>query len=70
METTITSFEALPAVLQASDLQQVLHLSKGKVYQLLASEGFPSLCFGKRKMVVKSDFLDWLEQNKANNSKE
>ncbi len=70
METTITSFEALPAVLQASDLQQVLHLSKGKVYQLLASEGFPALCFGKRRMVMKSDFLDWLEQNKANNSKE
>lgn len=70
MPTPITSFEALPAVLQASDLQQVLHLSKGKVYQLLASEGFPALRFGKRKMVVKSDFLDWLEQNKSNSTKE
>ena len=70
MPTPITSFEALPAVLQASDLQQVLHLSKGKVYQLLASEGFPALCFGKRKMVIKSDFLDWLEQNKTNSTRE
>lgn len=70
MSPPITSFEALPAVLQASDLQQVLHLSKGKVYQLLASEGFPALCFGKRKMVVKSDFLDWLEQNKTNSTRE
>ena len=70
MSDTVTSFEALPAVLQASDLQQVLHLSKAKVYELLASEGFPVQRFGRRMMVVKTDFIGWLEQNKSYNNKE
>jgi len=64
MATDIRSFDELPVMLQANHLKQVLGLSNGKVYQLMHSEGFPTQYFGKRMMVMKSDFIRWLEQNR------
>ena len=61
----ITSFDELPVMLQASHIKQVLGLSTGKAYQVMHSEGFPTQYFGKRMMVLKSDFMEWLEQNKG-----
>lgn len=60
----LRSFDDLPLMLQASHVELVLGLSKGKVYQLMNSEGFPTQHFGRRVMVLKTDFLGWLEQNK------
>lgn len=62
---TIKSFDELPIMLQASHIKQVLGLSTGKAYQVMHSEGFPTQYFGKRMMVLKSDFMEWLEQNKG-----
>lgn len=67
MNETITSFEMLPVMLQATHVKQVLGLSTGKAYQLMHSEGFPTQYFGKRMMVLKPDFIKWLEQNKGQN---
>ena len=65
MTSTIKSFNELPIMLQASHIKQVLGLSTGKAYQVMHSEGFPTQYFGKRMMVLKSDFMEWLEQNKG-----
>ena len=65
MISTIRSFDELPIMLQASHIKQVLGLSTGKAYQVMHSEGFPTQYFGKRMMVLKSDFMEWLEQNKG-----
>ena len=65
MISTIRSFDELPIMLQASHIKQVLGLSTGKAYQVMHSEGFPTQHFGKRMMVLKSDFMEWLEQNKG-----
>lgn len=65
MNETITSFEMLPVMLQATHIKQVLGLSTGKAYQLMHSDGFPTQYFGKRMMVLKADFIEWLEQNRA-----
>ena len=65
MTSTIKSFDELPIMLQASHVKQVLGLSTGKAYQVMHSEGFPTQHFGKRMMVLKSDFMEWLEQNKG-----
>jgi len=64
MANDIRNFDELPVMLQANHLKQVLGLSSGKVYQLMHSEGFPTQYFGKRMMVMKSDFIRWLEQNR------
>ena len=65
MTSTVKNFDELPVMLQASHVKQVLGLSTGKAYQLMHSEGFPTQYFGKRMMVLKADFIEWLEQNKG-----
>lgn len=62
------SFDDLPPMLQAKHVKLVLGLSTGKVYQIMKSNGFPAQRFGKRIMVLKTDFMDWLEQNKSVNN--
>ena len=69
MTSTIKSFDELPVMLQASHVQQVLGLSTGKAYEVMNSEGFPTQRFGKRVMVLKTDFIEWLEQNKGQGRK-
>lgn len=64
----LQSFDDLPPMLQAKHVRLALGLSTGKVYQIMKSDGFPTQRFGKRIMVLKSDFLDWLEQNKSVNN--
>ena len=64
LNSTIRSFDDLPPVLQAKHVKDVLGLSTGKVYELMNSDGFPAQHFGKRIMVLKTDFMGWLEQNK------
>lgn len=65
MVSTIKNFDELPVMLHASHVQQVLGLSSGKAYEVMKSEGFPTQRFGKRVMVLKADFIEWLEQNKS-----
>lgn len=62
---SVRNFDELPVMLQASHVKQVLGLSTGKAYQLMHSDGFPTQYFGKRMMVLKPDFIKWLEQNKG-----
>ncbi len=63
----VKSFDELPVMLQAPHVKQVLGLSTGKTYELMHSENFPTQYFGKRMMVLKADFIEWLEQNKGQN---
>lgn len=69
MTNNLRSFDELPPMLQASHVKEVLSLSTGKVYQLMHSEGFPTQYFGKRMMVLKADFILWLEQNRCHGGK-
>ena len=69
MLSTIRSFDELPVMLHASHVRQVLGLSTGKAYAVMNSEGFPAQRFGRRVMVLKADFIEWLEQNKGQGRK-
>jgi predicted DNA-binding transcriptional regulator AlpA len=56
----ITSFEELPAILNAKQIAGVMGLSIPIVYSLISSEGFPLIKVGKRLMVEKMAFITWL----------
>lgn len=61
----LSSLELYPAVLQAADVQRILGLSTGATYALLKSDGFPTISiYGKRKVVVKSEFIAWLTDDR------
>lgn len=59
----MTTFENLPNVLSAEQLAQTLGISRAGAYQLLHSDGFPTLRIGKRMLVPRDKLAEWIEKN-------
>ena len=57
------SFEELPAVLTAVELTAFLGISQSGAYNLMHSEGFPTLVVGRRMMVQKEKLRIWCEEH-------
>jgi len=52
----------LPTMLNVNDVADILDLSKTKVYELMNSNEFPTLRIGKRMMVSKEQFVNWINR--------
>ena len=63
MKTNKTSYDQLPIMLNANAVSQTLGISRAGAYELMHSEGFPTLRIGKRMMVSKEHFIQWIEIN-------
>ena len=63
MKNKINSFEQLDVTLRAEDVAQVLNISRAGAYQLMHTKGFPTIRIGKRLIVPKDKFLQWMEDN-------
>ena len=63
MKTNTTSYDQLPIMLNANAVSQTLGISRAGAYELMHSEGFPTLRIGKRMMVSKEHFIQWIETN-------
>ena len=57
-----TSMEQLPLALNADDIAQVLGISRACAYELMRSDGFPTLRIGKRMTVLKVILMEWIDQ--------
>lgn len=53
----------LPHILTAKDIQLYLRISKGKAYNLMNEEGFPTVTIGGNKRVKRDDFLTWIDNH-------
>lgn len=60
VQKKITSFETLPVIMNVNDVMKVLRISKPNAYKIMASDTFPKLAIGKRVLVQKDAFLNWL----------
>ena len=58
----VLHLDDLPYTLNASHVAAVLGVSRGAAYALLHSEGFPTVHVGKRLLVTRDRFADWLEK--------
>lgn len=58
------SVEQLPLILQAKDIQTLLGISKGKTYEIMNSNDFPTIYLNKRMVVTRDAFFQWLDQDK------
>ncbi len=58
-----TQYEQLPLSLCASDIAAVLCISRANAYNLLRREDFLTLHIGKRMVVPKDRFIQWIEKN-------
>ena len=58
-----TSFDDLPVMLSVKDVCTVLGLSTAKTYKVVNTDGFPKLNVGKRLIVPKDRFIEWINSN-------
>lgn len=62
-QNTYTQYDQLPLSLRASDVAAVLSISRANAYNLLRREDFPTLHIGKRMVVPRDRFMQWIEKN-------
>ncbi len=62
-ESFYKSYEELPLFLNAEIVAKVLGVSPSSGYELMHPKNFPALKIGKRIVVPKERFIQWVEQN-------
>ena len=62
MNSSVSSFNDLPLVLNASQLAGVLSISRANAYNLLHREDFPTLHIGKRMLVPRDKLVRWMDE--------
>ena len=60
-QTTYKNYDELPLMLSVPEVAAVLGISRAGTYELVKSEGFPSLKIGSRIVVPKEKFIDWID---------
>ena len=58
----VNSFSDLPLVLNATQLADVLSISRANAYNLLHREDFPTLHIGKRMLVPQDKLVRWMDE--------
>lgn len=59
------SYEELPLMLSVPEVAAVLGISQAGAYELVRTNGFPSLKVGSRIVVPKEKFIEWIDENTA-----
>ena len=62
-KTRYTNYDDLPLMLSVPDVASVLGISRAGAYELVRSDGFPSLRIGSRIVVPKERFINWINAN-------
>ena len=57
------NYDQLPLMLNAEDVQHVMNISRAMAYQLMHREDCPTIVIGKRMVVPRDKFLEWVELN-------
>ena len=59
---TYTSLDQLPITLRADELAAVLGISRAGAYTLMRSKGYPTIFIGKRMVVHRDKFIQWMDE--------
>ena len=59
-ESVYRSYDALPLFLNSNTVSKVLGVSSSSTYELMHTEGFPTLRIGSRMVVPKEHFIQWV----------
>ena len=54
------SYDELPLMLSVPEVAAVLGISRAGAYELVRSDGFPSLKIGSRIVAPKEKFIQWI----------
>ncbi len=50
-------------VYTVSDIQRIMSLGRTRAYELMRSDGFPSIKLNNRIYITKKNFEKWLDKN-------
>lgn len=64
-QTVYKSYDELPLMLSVLEVSAVLGISRAGTYDLVKSDGFPSLKIGSRIVVPKEKFIEWVNSQTA-----
>lgn len=62
-EIRFKTYDDLPLMLSVPDLTEVLGISRAGAYELVKSEGFPTLHIGNRILIPKDELVAWIKGN-------
>ncbi|RQD68655.1 MAG: DNA-binding protein [Tindallia sp. MSAO_Bac2] len=65
---TIKSLHELPVTITVGEVAEVLGISRTGAYEVVKSEGFPCLKVGRRLLIPRDQFINWIERKSINNS--
>lgn len=65
MSVSFHSNDQLPCMLNADKIAKYLEISRAGAYALMHSEGFPLIRIGKRMIVPRDKFLQWVDEQTA-----
>ena len=57
------TYDQLPLMLNAEDVQHVMNISQSGAYQLMHRADFPTILIGKRMVVPRDKLLEWIEEH-------
>ena len=60
--TKLKNYDDLPLTLTAPEVGEVLGISRAAAYELVRSEGFPSMRIGTRILVPKDKLIAWINE--------
>ena len=62
-DTKFKSYDDLPLMLSVPDLTEALGISRAGAYELVKSEGFPTLHIGNRILIPKDELIAWIKRS-------
>ena len=64
-ECAYKNYDELPLMLNVVQVAAVLGISRAGAYELVHSEGFPTMKIGSRIVVLKDKLREWIDANTA-----
>lgn len=61
-EGKFRSYDDLPLTLTVPEVGEALGISRAKAYDLVRSEGFPSMRIGTRILVPRDKLIRWIDK--------
>lgn len=60
MKTDLRNISEFPIVLTVEDVAKIMNISRVTAYNLVHSEGFPCKHIGRRLIIAREAFFNWL----------
>ena len=62
-KTKWNDYDSLPLILDVTDIQHIMGISRASAYELVHIPGFPAVRSGRLIKVSKRAFFDWLDNS-------